>query len=104
MLFSGSAGEGIMATAKKTYTPQFKFQVVLESLKNERSDGEIARMYGVHPITLSNWKRHFMEHGVEVFGGSEAMKQAENRQAELERLLGQKEVEIALLRNFLKGR
>ena len=66
-----------MAETKKTYTPQFKFQVVLESLKNKRSDAEIARLYGAHPITLSNWKRHFMERGVEVFGGSEAMKQAE---------------------------
>lgn len=93
-----------MAETKKIYTPQFKFQVVLESLKNERSDSEIARIYGVHPITLANWKRHFMEHGIEVFGGNAAMKEAESRRAELERLVGQKEVEIALLRNFVKGR
>lgn len=93
-----------MSKAKKTYSPQFKFQAVLESLKNERSDGELARRYGVHPITLSKWKRHFLEHGVEVFAGNDALKQAESHQGELERLLGQKEVEIALLRNVLKER
>jgi transposase-like protein len=30
-----------------------------------------ARAYGVHPVTLANWKRHFLERGAEVFGGKE---------------------------------
>ena len=60
------------------------------------------RAYGVHPITLANWKRHFLQHGAEVFGGKEEVKAYEKRIAELERMLGQKEVEIALLKNFLR--
>ena len=62
---------------------------------------EIARTYGAHSITLAKWKKHFVEHGSEVFGGKEEMKRAQQHRARLERMVGQKEVEIALLRNFL---
>ncbi len=54
---------------QKRYSAQLKFQVVLESLQRKRPDAEIARAYGVHPITLAKWKKHFVEHGSEVFGG-----------------------------------
>jgi transposase-like protein len=35
----------------KKYSAQFKFTVVLEALKGEKMEGEIARAYGVHPVT-----------------------------------------------------
>jgi len=49
------------------YTPAFKFQVVQEALKAEGSEAQVARAYGIHPVTLAKWKRHFLEHGAEVF-------------------------------------
>jgi transposase-like protein len=88
----------------KEYTAKLKFQVVLEALSSSKSDGEIARAYNVHPITLSKWKRHFLDNGPEIFSGNDQIKQYERRVGDLERLLGQKEVEIALLKNFLGGR
>jgi len=78
----------------KRYTAQLKFQVVMEMLKGDKAVGQIARAYGV-------WKKDFHEHGPEVFGGSETVRGYEQRLRELERLVGQKEVEIALLKNFL---
>jgi len=47
------------------YSPRFKFQVVLEALKAEGkgTEAQVARPYGVHPVTLANWKRHFLQHG-----------------------------------------
>ena len=83
-------------------SPAFKFQLVLEALKAEGkgTEAQVARAYGVHPVTLAKWKRHFLEHGAEVFGGKEQVKAYEKRIAELERMLGHKEVEIALLKNF----
>ena len=35
----------------KTYSPEFKLQVVLEALQSDRTDAEIARAYDVHPVT-----------------------------------------------------
>ncbi len=90
--------------AKRQYGAKFKFQVVMEVLRGHKEIGQIARAYGVHPITLGLWKRQFLEHGAEVFGGGDTVRQYEQRIRELERLLGQKEVEIALYKNFLAER
>ena len=74
---------------RKTYSAPFKFQLVLECLNGTRSEAEIARSYEVHPITLAKWKKHFLEHGSEVFGGKEEVKRSEQRQARESRGLGE---------------
>ena len=93
-----------MAKRRKDYTPKFKFQLVVETLQHQGSDSEVARAYGVHPVTLSKWKARFFDQGPELFSTSDQIKHYEQHIAELERLIGQKEVEIALLKNFLGGR
>jgi transposase len=85
----------------KRYTSRFKFQVVMEVLSGAKTIGQVARGYGVHPITLGQWKKDFLERGPEVFGNNESVREYEQRIRDLERLVGQKEVEIALLKNFL---
>jgi transposase-like protein len=73
----------------------------MELLRGQKEIGQVARAYGVHPITLGLWKKEFLEHGPEVFGGSDTVRGYEQKLQDLERLLGQKEVEIALYKNFL---
>ena len=85
----------------KSYSPKLKFQVVLELLQGEKTAGQIARAYGVHPNSASTWKRKFMEKGPEVFAKDSTVAEYERQIADLEQLLGKKEVEIALLKNFL---
>ena len=87
--------------ARKSYSPSFKFQVVLESLDDDRTDAEVARAYDVHPVTVGTWRKKFLDNGPKMFGGDEALRKAREKIAKLERLLGQKEVEIALLKNFM---
>jgi transposase-like protein len=85
----------------RRYSPQLKFQIVLELLQGDRTVGQVAKAYDVHPNSLSAWKRTVMEQGPEIFARDGTVAQYERRIAELERLLGKKEVEIALLKNFL---
>jgi transposase len=94
-----------MMSAKhgKRYTSRFKFQVVLEVLMGSKNTGQIAKMYGVHPITITHWKKEFIEKGPEIFGQQNTLHEYEKKIQELERLIGHKEVEIALLKNFLAG-
>jgi len=87
----------------KRYSPRFQFQVVLEVLKGNRDAVEIARAYDLHPTTVARWKREFLENGAEVFGKNSTVAQYEKKIREMERLLGRKEVEIALLHNFMGG-
>jgi len=84
----------------KRYTPTFKFQVVLETFEGEQSDAEVAWAFDEHPVTVSRWKQQFLERGPEVFGSSEEVKRYEERIRQLEQMLGQKEVELALLKTF----
>jgi len=54
--------------AKKRYLrPKFKFQVVMEALSGEKTPGQIAKQYDVHPVTVGIWKKAFMEQGPELF-------------------------------------
>ena len=85
----------------KSYSPKLKFQIVLEALQGDRTAGQIAKAYGVHPNSVNKWKQEFLENGPEVFDQEGVVAEYEKRLADLEQLLGKKEVEIALLKNFL---
>lgn len=85
----------------KRYSPKLKFQIVLELLQGNKTAGQVAKAYGVHPNSASAWKRKLLEKGPEIFARDGTVAEYERRIADLERLLGKKEVEIALLKNFL---
>jgi transposase-like protein len=87
--------------ARKRYSPKLKFQVVLEALTGEKTPGQIAKQYGIHPNSVGLWKNQFLERGAEIFAEDDSVQEYERRLADLEQLLGKKEVEIALLKNFL---
>ena len=53
---------------------------------------------------MGSWKKAFLEKGPELFAQDDNVAEYERRIAELEQLLGKKEVEIALLKNFLGRR
>ncbi len=85
----------------KRYSAKLKFQVVLELLQGQKNAAEVARAYGIHPNTALAWKQTFLDKGPEVFDQDGTVAEYERQLADLERLLGKKEVEIALLKNFL---
>jgi len=85
----------------KRYSPNLKFQVVLELLKGNKTPSQVARAYNVHPNSAGLWKQTFLEKGPEMFSRDGDITEYERRIAELEHLVGKKEVEIALLKNFL---
>jgi transposase len=86
----------------KRYSAKLKFQVVTELLSGDKTPGQIAKAYGVHPNTVNAWKKAFFEKGPEIFSQDNIVSEYERRIAELERLVGRKELEIALLKNFLE--
>jgi transposase-like protein len=75
--------------------------VVLEVLQGEKTPAQVARAYGIHPNTVNNWKQTFLEQGPEIFAKNGTVAEYEKQIADLEQLLGKKEVQIALLKNFL---
>lgn len=84
----------------RRYSPKVKFQAVLELLSGKET-AQVSRAYGIHPTSLGHWKKKIIEAGPEIFSANSTVKQYEKKIADLERLLGKKEVEIAFLKNFL---
>lgn len=90
-----------MAKTGRRISPRLKFQVVLELLSGEKTPAQIAKAYGVHPNSVGLWRKRFLEQGPAIFENESSHTEAERKLADMERLLGKKEVEIALLKNFL---
>ena len=90
-----------MAKTGRKISPRLKFQVVLELLSGEKTPAQIAKAYGVHPNSVGLWKKRFLKQGPQIFENDGSHSEAERKLAEMERLPGKKEVEIALLKNFL---
>lgn len=52
---------------RKQYTANFKAQVVLELLKEEKTIAQIASEYEVHPTQLKKWKAEAIENLPNLF-------------------------------------
>ena len=87
--------------AKNSYSPNFKFKVVLEALKGDRKNVEIARAYDIHPTKISNWKSEPIEKGPEVLGDDYPVKEYDKKPSDLEWMLDKEEGEVAPLKDFL---
>ena len=73
----------------------------MEARAGEKTPGQIAKQYGIHPNSVGLWKKEFLERGAELFSEDGTVQEYERRIRQLEQLVGKKEVEIALLKNFL---
>lgn len=92
-----------MSKERRNFKPEFKAQVVLELLREEKTLNELAAEYQISPVVISRWKTEFMERAAEVFkkGPSEAEKELiekEDEIADLHRKVGQLTVEVDFLK------
>jgi transposase-like protein len=61
---------------RKSYSAEFKAQVVLEILKEEKSISQISSEYGVHPNILGKWKNQAVRGFPRLFADAEKKTQA----------------------------
>lgn len=90
-----------MGRNQKTYTDEFKLEVVKEALKKDRTDTEVATQYDVPPTTLSDWKKAFCNGEIKT----DSMKQLEKKYEQLQKQyaqalqeLGKKQLEVEMLK------
>lgn len=79
---------------QRSFTAEFKAQVVLEVISGTKSFMEACRQYQISEQTLSRWKRDFVEHAALIFEQPGARSQESERIADLERLIGKLTVEL----------
>ena len=87
---------------RRTFTAEFKTEVVLEALRGESSQAELCRRHNLSEDQLSKWKQHFLENAASVFTATDhqSSKDAE-RIAHLERLVGRMAVAMDIQKKAL---
>lgn len=87
---------------KRTYAPQFKFERAMDAIKNPSQIAEYARQYGFSSKLMYLWKSQLQARGAKIFETTpdQTINELKTKVARLEQMLGKKEVELALLKNF----
>lgn len=93
----------VIMEKRNSYKPEFKTQIVLEVLREEKTVNQIAAEHQISPQMVSKWKAEFLERASMVFekGTSSAEKlkrEYEEEKAELEKKVGQQAIEIDWLK------
>jgi transposase-like protein len=56
-----------MSVKRRNHSPGFKFRVALEATKEQKTIGQLASEFNLHPNQISMWKKHLLEDGKIVF-------------------------------------
>ena len=87
---------------RRTFTPEFKTEVVLEALRGETSQAEVCRRHNLSEDQLSKWKQQFLENAATVFASSDKQSsEAAERIAHLEQLVGRLTVALDIQKKVL---
>ncbi len=89
-----------MAKTRQRRSAQFKFQVALEALKEQKTLSQLASEYEVHPTQITQWKKQVLEGGSSLFGQQWVCEQHEQtaREAELFEQIGRLKMELEWLK------
>jgi len=84
-----------MTRKRKRHSGEFKAKVALEAIKEQETASQLAGKYGLHPVQVSQWKRHLLDHVAEVFApGSRAARASEQLQVDLYEQIGRLKMEL----------
>lgn len=81
---------------RKRFDAGFKARVAIEALQERDSLAQLGKRHGVHPVQVGQWRRQLVERAPAAFE-AEAGKDAERREEELLRKIG----ELTVERDFL---
>lgn len=93
-----------MTKKRRTYTPAYKFEVVMESLKGEKSNTQICRERNLTESLLYRWQREFLDKGPSLFADSKQAEQTSDHTAhiaELEQMVGRLTMELEALKKSM---
>jgi len=92
-----------MRRKRRTFTPEFKLKVILESLKERLTLNEISQKYELYPNQISKWKTDFIENArVNLQSKTELKAKAGDADSDkLYQKIGQLQMEIDFLKKSL---
>src|SRR5437660_12426412 len=85
-----------MMTQRRTFTAEFKTQVVLDLVSGAHSTAELCRQHQLNPQLLARWKTEFLERAPLLFQQEAMQSQEQERIAELERVVGRLTIQLEI--------
>lgn len=64
-----------MNQPRKTYTPEFKLKVVLESMQRDTTQEAVCKKFGISSSVLHCWRKEFQQNAESVFSDKRDPKQ-----------------------------
>jgi transposase-like protein len=83
---------------RRSFTAEFKTQVVLDLVTGKRTQAELCRAHQLSPSLLALWRDTFHERLPLLFEGEERLSQERGRIAQLEQLVGRQALELEILK------
>src|SRR6516165_5938077 len=89
-----------MTGKRKRHSAAFKAKVALEAVKQARTVAELAKVFQVHPVQISQWKKQLLDGAESLFGDGRRRErdQSETLQAELYQQIGRLNLEVEWLK------
>jgi transposase-like protein len=87
-----------MPRTRRSFTPQFKADVVLELLSGAASKAELCRKHNINSQLLDRWRTTVIERLHCLFQEDQQITQEHVRIAELEQLVGRQAYELEVLK------
>ena len=89
-----------MTGKRKWHSAAFKAKVALEAVKQTRTVAELAKVFQVHPVQISQWKKQLLDGAESLFGDGRRREQEEGQalQAELYERIGRLNMEVEWLK------
>ena len=93
----------------RTFTAEFKLQIVRAALSGEKTVAQLCREHNLSDSVIHTWKKRYREQGEAAFtdprAGTESPEEQElrmlrNRVAELERFIGRQAVDIEIVQKL----
>jgi transposase len=88
---------------RRIFTVEFKRGIVQQLVKGEKTLAEVSRELDIQPSVIREWKRRVEAGATTAVASNEdvvpasALREAQQRIRELERLLGRKQMEVEIL-------
>jgi len=93
-----------MAKKRRKYTPDYKFETVMESIRGEKSKAQICRERNITESLLYRWQQDFLEKGPSLFA-DQRQSSRESDQVEqivaLEQMVGRLTMELEALKKSM---
>jgi transposase len=87
---------------RREFSPEFKLKIAVQVVCGVKTIAELSREHKIKDSVIARWRDLLIEHAGEVFQPGRVPASSDEQVARLERVIGQQQVEIQILKKASK--